>query len=150
MNSRTHVCQHESRGCLQNCFKNVVSYFYYSYIASNLLQAVPLLIGLKFKKLVDLITSKNKIKDSCKFALFVTVFNLVYKSILCVTRRLVIINQRRQNKSQIHPDKICAPIAGFCAGITLLLDSKFRREFIAVIALSRFMETSINLAEEKQ
>ena len=62
----------------------------YAYLAANLLSIIPLLLGLKFKRIYKLLTSPSKIKDSCKFALFVGLLDVVYKAVLCLMRRLLI------------------------------------------------------------
>ena len=109
-----------------------------------MLQAIPLLAGGKFKKLIKFLISKRNIRDSSKFALFVAIFNLMYKAILCLCRRIA-LKFKYENV-----DRISAPIAGLCAGLTLKIDSRFRREFVSVLALSRFIETGLNLAESNK
>ena len=50
--------------------------------------------------------------DSLKFALFISLLNSIYKSVLCIMRRLS------------SNDKINAAIAGACSAISLLVDEK--------------------------
>jgi len=108
-----------------------------------MLQIIPLVLGLKVKKIFKLLTSRQKIKDSCKFSLFVALFGFVYKACLCLFRRIAL----KFCGTEAETDRLAAPLAGFVAGFTLSLDSPFRRQFVAVLALSRFIETSLNLAE---
>lgn len=132
---------------MQHSLQNSGSQFLHAYLASNLLQAIPL--ALKPAKVLKLITSSQKIKDSCKFALFVTIFSFTYRAALCFIRRLVIWVNAKTNR-KIKPDKVAAPLAGFIAGLSLALDSVFRRQFVAVLAMSRFLEAGLSLAEGKQ
>jgi len=47
-------------------------------------------------------------------------------------------------------DKINAPIAGFLSALSLLVETKSRRELAAVLIMSRFFDTSISAAENKE
>lgn len=147
LSSRSEACKHRCEGCVHNSLNNSGSKFLYAYLTSNLLQVIPLI--LKPAKIIKQITSSEKIKDSCKFALFVTIFSFTYKAALCFIRRLVIWYNSKTSR-QIEPDKVAAPLAGFIAGLSLAVDSAFRRQFIAVLAMSRFLETGLSLAEGKQ
>lgn len=53
--------------------------------------------------------------DSARFALFVALLNSVYKAVLCLLRRFC------------KSDKINAFVAGFIAGLTMIIDNKERR-----------------------
>lgn len=126
-----------------------MSKFIYAFGASTLLRIIPLLASLKWKKVLAQIVSREKARDSCKFALFVALLSFVYKAVLCLARRLILrFSKSEQTLSQ--PDKVAAPLAGFFAGLTLCLDSPFRRQFIAAITMSRLLETSINLGESRE
>lgn len=63
--------------------------------------------------------------DSLKFALFVSLLNSLYKGVLCLMRRLC------QN------ERINAAVAGAFSALSLLVDAKDRRIFIALVLFSR-------------
>ena len=106
--SRTAICKHKSEGCLANSFENLISKFVYAYAASNMIQVIPLILGLKAKKIFKLLTSRQKIKDSCKFSLFVAFFSFVYKACLCLFRRFVLKFSAKYEDA----DRLAAPLAG--------------------------------------
>jgi len=114
------------------------SNFAYAYLASTLFQVLPLLAKAKFTKIISTIFSNSKIRDSCKFVLFIALFNSIYKAVLCATRRI------------FKDDRKCAPIAGLLSGTALMLDVKARRQFLGAAALGRVIDTGFNLAEEKE
>ena len=64
-------------------------------------------------------------KDTLKFALFISLLNSLYKSVLCIMRRFC------QN------DKINAAVAGAISSLSLLADAKDRRIFFALVLFSR-------------
>ena len=65
-------------------------------------------------------------------------FNTLYKLILCGMRRLGSTN-----------DRVNAPLAGFVSALSLMIDVKSRRQLLTVLILSRAIDTSIRLGEEK-
>lgn len=115
-----------------NNFKN-------GFIASFILSAIPLILRFKFKALVKMIFSKAKIIDSCKLATFAGLLNAVYKAVLCLVRRCYPASQTKR------ANQVAAPIAGFLAGLTLILENKFRKQYLMIIALSRCIDTALNL-----
>jgi hypothetical protein len=77
--------------------------------------------------------SINKNLDSIRFALFVACMNAIYKAVLCFLRRF------------IKDDKKNALIAGFMSALSLLIDTKDRRIFIALIIFSRSLVSNIRI-----
>jgi hypothetical protein len=67
----------------------------------------------------------DKNMDSARFALFVALMNCVYKGALCLMRRFS-KNEKRN-----------AFVAGFLAGLAIIVDHKDRRLLIALIFFSR-------------
>ena len=89
------------------------------------------------KKLLKNLTSLKSNKDNLRFAFFLALMNATYKLFLCILRRIV------------KNDKICAPIAGFIAGLTCRLDLKSRRQLMTVLIVSRVADTSYTMAESR-
>ncbi len=69
--------------------------------------------------------------DSVKFALFVSLLNSLYKAVLCIMRRF--------SKNE----RINAAVAGGISALSLLVDSKDRRIFFALVFFSRSIVTII-------
>jgi hypothetical protein len=65
--------------------------------------------------------------DSIRFALFVACMNSIYKGVLCFLRRFS------------KDDKKNAFVAGFMCGLSIIIDEKDRRIFIALILFTRAM-----------
>ncbi len=63
--------------------------------------------------------------DSLKFALFISLLNSIFKAVLCIMRRFS--NNERLN----------AAVAGGLSALSLLVDSKDRRIFFALVFLAR-------------
>ena len=40
---------------------------------------------------------------------------------------------------------MAAPIAGFLAGLTIMIESKFRLKYLAVLAVSRLVDASLSM-----
>ena len=76
--------------------------------------------------------------DSSRFGLFLMVLNTSYKLILCLLRRLGSEN-----------DKINAPVAGFISALSLALDAGHRRELLTGLMMSRAVDASLRMGEEK-
>jgi len=81
----------------------------------------------------------STLNDCTRFGLFLMVFNTSYKLILCLMRRLGCLN-----------DKVNAPVAGFISALSLGIDVSHRRELLAVLLLSRAIESSLEIAETKK
>ncbi len=73
--------------------------------------------------------SINKNLDSVRFALFIACMNSIYKGVLCFMRRF--------SKNE----KMNSFVAGFLAGIAIIIDHKDRRLLIALMFLSRALVT---------
>ena len=69
-------------------------------------------------------------KTSAKFGLFLMCFNTLYKLVLCVLRRLGSLDDRKN-----------APIAGFISALSLMIDAKNRRQLLAVLIMSRAVDS---------
>ena len=91
-----------------------------------------------FKKLVRNLTSIKSNKDNVRFAVFMAMMNFTYKFVLCVMRRFKI------------SDKINAPVAGFIAGLMSYIDAPKRRQFLTCILLSRFFDTTVLMARDRE
>ena len=85
------------------------------------------------KKLLKNMSSTQSNIDNLRFALFLAFMCATYKAVLCIFRRIV------------KDDRINAPIAGFFAGLFILLDTKKRREFLMVLMLARMSDTACKL-----
>lgn len=107
------------------------------FIASFVLSAIPLLLKMKIKKLVMMVVNKAIILDCCKLAIFAGLLNAIFKAVLCLLRRLF--------KDSAQANKISAPIAGFIAGFALMCENKFRKQYLTVLAMSRLIDTTLNL-----
>lgn len=90
-----------------------------------------------------MLISREKFKDSCKLALFAGLINAVYKAVLCLVRRMY------PAEKTIRANKVAAPIAGFCAGMTLIFENNFRKQYLMIICLSRCLDASMNLARKQ-
>ena len=84
-------------------------------------------------KLIKNICNSASLKDNFRFALFCSLMTGTYKSVLCILRRLKL------------EDKIIAPIAGFLAGLWIIIEEKKRRQLLTVLLLSRFTDTAAKL-----
>jgi hypothetical protein len=75
---------------------------------------------------------KNHI-DSLKFALFISLLNSIYKGVLCIMRRFT------------KNERINAAVAGGLSSLSLLVDSKDRRIFFALVFIARSFVIQITL-----
>lgn len=134
MLTRTCLCKHKF-----GCYENVMFGFYHTFVTSLAVKFLINNIGHIFslKRLLKNITSLKSNKDNFRFAFFLAIMNATYKLFLCILRRIV------------KNDKICAPIAGFIAGLTCRLDLKQRRELMTVLIVSRVADTSYTMAESR-
>lgn len=67
---------------------------------------------------------KNHI-DTLKFSLFISLLNSLYKGVLCTMRRFT------------KNERLNAAVAGGLSSLSLLVDSKDRRIFFALVFLAR-------------
>ena len=113
--------------------------FYHTFITSLAVKLLINNIGYIFslRKLLKNLISVKSNRDNFRFAFFLAIMNAVYKLFLCFLRRIV------------KNDKICAPIAGFIAGLTCRLDLKSRRQLMTVLLISRLADTSYTMAENR-
>ena len=74
--------------------------------------------------------------DTAKFALFVMLFNVVYKGVLCLLRAC-----------GSHNDKLNAPIAGFLSALSISFDAKSRRMLFTILTLSKAIDASVTKVE---
>lgn len=92
-------------------------------------------------------------KDSIKFAIFVALFNGIYRGVLCLMRHILLKVFRKRDEKLSQEDlhkkvnRFASPVAGFLSALTLVLDAKNRRNLIAMLAMSRMIETSIKLGQ---
>ena len=77
-----------------------------------------------------LLLKGNGMKTSAKFGLFLMCFNTLYKLVLCVLRRLGSLDDRKN-----------APVAGFISALSLMIDAKSRRQLLAVLIMSRAVDS---------
>lgn len=140
MQARSVHCRHTQH---ELCVNNVVAGFFNNFkngfIGSFILSAIPLLLKMKLKMIFKMLISKEKALDSCKLALFAGLLNATYKAVLCLVRRLYPANMTER------ANQVAAPIAGFVAGMTLVFENQFRKQYLTIIALSRFVDTGLNL-----
>merc|ERR1711957_615907 len=103
-----------------------------------------------FKTIFD----SSKVMASAKFALFAALLNSIYKFVLCFMRRIVkrcISESKDELEEKTRIDKICAPVAGFCTGLSLILDTNSsRKTLFACTAMSRIIDSGLAKAEEDQ
>lgn len=122
LSARSVHCRHTKHHlCVNNVVAGFFNNFKNGFIASYVLSAIPLLLKFKLKKLMKMLFSKAKAVDSCKLALFAGLLNATYKAVLCLVRRCFSANQTKR------ANQVAAPIAGFCAGLTLVFENRFRK-----------------------
>jgi hypothetical protein len=112
------------------------------FIASLVLTAIPLILKFKIKKLLMMFISKEIVFDCSKLAIFAGLLNAIYKAVLCLLRRLF----KAADTDQAN--KFSAPIAGFIAGFALMCENKFRKQYLTVLAMSRLIDTGLNLFQK--
>ena len=88
---------------------------------------------MKPVKLMQRVLKGQGIKQSAKFGLFMMCFNTLYKLVLCLLRRMGSLDDRKN-----------APVAGFISGLSLMIDAKNRRQLIAVLVMSRAVDSLFN------
>jgi len=128
------MCQHKF-GCYENVLRGCYRSFLIALGLKSLLLHLPQIVK-PFKLLKNLINI-NKNLDSVRFALFIGLMNGLYKAVLCFMRRFC------------KDDKKNAFIAGFIAGLTIIIDHKDRRLLIALIFLSRAGDTLLNMLDSR-
>ncbi len=140
MQDRSPHCRHtKHEKCSLNVLYGFLKNFRGGFIASLVLSAIPLILKVKIKKLIMMFVSKQIVFSCCKLALFSGLMNGIYKTVLCLLRRLF-----RADDTE-RANKISAPIAGFIAGFTLMCESKFRKQYLTVFAMSRLIDSGLNL-----
>ncbi len=133
-------CRHTKHElCVNNVVHGFMNSFKNGFIASFVLSTIPLLLKLKFVKILKMLISKDKVLDSCKLALFAGLLNATYKAVLCTIRRCYRADQTER------ANQVAAPIAGFCAAMTLIFENQFRKQYFMIIALSRGVDSLLNL-----
>lgn len=70
--------------------------------------------------------------------------NCTYKAILCGVRNYY----KNSSKDLLRCDKVVAPIAGFCAGLWLNLDNKWRRNLFTILLISKAYDPVVNLTSQ--
>ena len=75
---------------------------------------------------------KNHI-DTLKFSLFISLLNSLYKGVLCTMRRFT------------KNERLNAAVAGGLSSLSLLVDSKDRRIFFALVFIARSFVNKIIL-----
>lgn len=135
MLTRTVNCKHKY-GCYENVVISFHKVFFKSFAIKTAFNSLFYLGSIRklFLKLFDSVL----LADTCRFALFFSLMNSVYKMILCLLRRLC------------ANDRVNALIAGFCAGLVSSLEKKNRREFMLFLVLSRLVDTLINVGEDRR
>ena len=135
-----------------NTLHGFVSTVPYAYAGCAFMQILAPLLGLKMKRVLQALLSSSKIMEACKFSVFVAAFNALYKAALCIARRILLRLWRQGDdatsavKSMINGRS--AIVAGFVSGFALMIDAKYRRQFLAVAAMSRMIDTGLNYAQQ--
>lgn len=144
MRARSFHCRHtQHETCVMNVCASFASQFKYGFIASYVLGAIPHLSKGRLSKLVKMFLSKKKAVDSCKLALFIGLLCSLYKAVLCLVRRAYPHSQSKR------ANQVAAPIAGFVCGLSLLTENRQRKKYLKAFALSRFVDTALNLMLNK-
>ena len=144
MRARSFHCRHtQHHTCVMNVCASFANQFKYGFIASYLLGAIPSLSKGKITKIVQMFVSKKKFVDSCKLALFIGLLCSLYKAVLCSVRRAYPHSQTER------ANKVAAPIAGFVCGLSLLIENSQRKKWLKAFAMSRFVDTTLNLLLNK-
>uniref|UniRef100_A0A7S3NTZ2 Uncharacterized protein n=1 Tax=Euplotes crassus TaxID=5936 RepID=A0A7S3NTZ2_EUPCR len=129
LNSRTKQCKHKG-GCIDNVVKGAVKSFMLGFATKY---SINLLAGLmRPKTLLNALFSAKSILDSGRFILFVIIFNISYKIVLCTLRRI------------IKNEKFNSIVAGTVSASTLAMDTFNRRMMISLLFFSRSLETFYN------
>lgn len=123
--SSNAICKHE-KSCKENVIIGFIRSFVVTYLIKYGINLIPaLLTGKIFKK--PSLFYKLGGKDTISFAMFLSTFISIYKSVLCGLRKL-------RNKS----DSLNSLLAGGAAGMSLMLDSNnSRRRMIALYLSTR-------------
>jgi hypothetical protein len=134
MISKTQMCKHKF-GCYENVLRGWYRTFLIGFAIKSILLNLPKIMN-PVKFLQNIFNIKKSL-DSVRFALFLSCMNAVYKLVLCLMRR--ICKDDRKNSS----------VAGFLAGLTLIIDNKDRRKFIALILFARSLECLLNILDKR-
>lgn len=118
MLARSVHCRHTKHEyCVNNVVAGFLNNFKNGFIGSFILSAIPLILKLRLTRLLKMLISKDKVLDSCKLAMFAGLLNATYKAVLCLVRRLYPAHRSER------ANQVAAPIAGFCAGMTLIFEN---------------------------
>mmetsp|Transcript_19281 Transcript_19281/g.21596 ORF Transcript_19281/g.21596 Transcript_19281/m.21596 type:complete len:176 (+) Transcript_19281:25-552(+) len=127
--SKTRSCKHK-RGCIYNVLHGAMKSFGLGFGAKF---SVNLLLGLlKPKTLLSNLFSLDSILDTSRFTLFVVLFNISYKIVLCTLRRWT------------KNEKISSILAAMISASTIALEPFNRRFQIVLMLLTRSLETGYN------
>eukprot|EP00744_Colponema_vietnamica_P007192 GILI01010379.1.p1 GENE.GILI01010379.1~~GILI01010379.1.p1 ORF type:complete len:231 (-),score=39.41 GILI01010379.1:100-792(-) len=133
---RTDLCKHP-KGCLMNVVRGWIRGFIMGYgIKATISLLIALLLKKGWKKPKLILSSLGS--DPCQFGLFLGSFAAVFKGVNCLLRHL-----RKKE------DGLNSAIAGGIAGLSILLDSKDRRQTIALYLLTRAGESIVYSLQEK-
>jgi len=113
---------------IQGFYESFVTFFKIKFAVNNVFY-----LG-NFKKLIKNMTSATSNADNLRFALFLALMCATYKAVLCFMRRVM------------KDDRLNAPVAGFFAGLFVMLDVKKRRELLTVLILARMSDTICKMA----
>jgi hypothetical protein len=115
---------------------------------------LPAIFSGNAMKVIRIVFTSSKVMASAKFALFAALLNSVYKFVLCLTRRIVkkfLSPSSSLDEEKMRIDKICAPIAGFCTGLALILDTNnSRKTLFTCTAMSRIIDSGLSKAEKDE
>ena len=127
---KTEMCNHK-HGCVEHSLRGWYSSFLKGIAVKMFINSM--FAALKPTKYFKTMLSWANQMDVFRFSLFLACMNTLYKALLCIMRRF--------NKN----DKINAPIAGFLAALSIAMDTKSRRMFIAVMMVARLLDTVANI-----
>lgn len=85
-------------------------------------------------------------QDNLRFAFVMAMINATYRAILCAFRTYC----EKHGKDLKTSDQLVAPLAGFCAGLWLIFDSKWRRNIWCVLLISKAYDPVVNLISEQK
>ena len=145
LHTKTKVCQHEY-GCLTNVILSFKATFKWSLIIKLLVFCLVRIVKI-FK--IRTVTQFKKVfwqwkdnKDTLQFALVMGLMNCTYRAILCGFRNYY---KNKSIEDLAKCDKIVAPIAGFCSGLWLYFDNKWRRNLFTILLISKAYDPMVNL-----
>ena len=84
--------------------------------------------------------------DSVRFAFVMAMINSSYRAILCAFRTYC----EKNGKDLKTCDHMVAPLAGFCAGLWLIFDDKWRRNLFMFLLLSKAYDPVVNTLSKQK